>query len=84
MMSEQAAGERWCPWSRAPAYSSFIAVNRDPGAGVKAQCLCLASGCMAWRWHDPKLDDTQLRRQPNGQRRGYCGIAGKPETEASL
>lgn len=32
---------------------------------------CKASGCAAWRWYDGGSDE-----QP---RRGYCGLAGKPE-----
>lgn len=34
---------------------------------------CCASNCMAWRWHDGSgvIDS---------ERRGYCGIAGIPQT----
>ncbi len=41
------------------------------GAGADS---CVASSCMAWRWH----------RRPKGHEKdwsglGYCGLAGKPE-----
>ena len=32
---------------------------------------CETTDCMAWRWYD-KLDC-------EGERRGYCGLAGKPQ-----
>jgi hypothetical protein len=61
--------------------------------------LCLASGCMHWRWwHDEPLEIMQLEmlippddqgwvptdlpgcwQRPNLSRRGYCGLAGRPE-----
>lgn len=35
---------------------------------------CIASECMAWRWLD-----VLARTEPElAQRRGYCGLAGKP------
>ena len=36
--------------------------------------LCLASGCMFWRWHNPPAP---TMKQPP-QARGYCGLAGDP------
>lgn len=33
-------------------------------------CACVASGCMAWRWHDHDKE--------NDARLGYCGLAGSP------
>ncbi len=55
---------------------------------------CLASACMAWRWWDGLSDDgTAHHRKPTShaarapeppegrplaQRRGYCGLAGRP------
>ena len=32
---------------------------------------CVASGCMAWRWAEFHIQATK-------ERRGYCGLAGKP------
>ena len=37
---------------------------------------CWGSQCMAWRWQD--------RKNPAGNdtaRRGFCGLAGRPDTE---
>jgi hypothetical protein len=55
---------------------------------------CIASGCMAWRWFDSVSDDgTRCHRKPTdmarrepephegrplNERRGFCGLAGKP------
>jgi hypothetical protein len=33
---------------------------------------CNFDECLAWRWYDLVPDE-------NGCRRGYCGLAGKPE-----
>ena len=59
-----------------------------------AGIACEASDCMAWRWFDTLTDDgtacdwkptAMVRRHPDDtkqkpldQRRGYCGLAGKP------
>jgi hypothetical protein len=41
---------------------------------------CMGNECMAWRWYDPLIDP--LTRMPAPEtRRGYCGLAGKPEYE---
>ena len=41
---------------------------------------CSAAKCMAWRWFDPLVDP--LTGKPDAKsRRGYCGLAGKPEHE---
>ena len=33
---------------------------------------CNFDECLAWRWHDEFPNE-------EGNRRGYCGLAGKPE-----
>jgi hypothetical protein len=33
---------------------------------------CFATGCMMWRW--------EKNREPGHPRRGYCGMAGDPES----
>lgn len=38
--------------------------------------FCIASGCMAWRWHTYDLDPVD-HHQLNGLT-GYCGKAGTP------
>ena len=41
---------------------------------------CTTIRCMAWRWYDPLVDP--LTGKPDAKsRRGYCGLAGKPEHE---
>ncbi|MDR2696271.1 MAG: hypothetical protein LBC79_07845 [Deltaproteobacteria bacterium] len=53
---------------------------------------CLASGCMAWRWADKPTKyvlDVPANETPDGEpimhiaqnteRRGFCGLAGRPE-----
>ena len=41
---------------------------------------CASTRCMAWRWYDPLVDP--LTGKPDAKsRRGYCGLAGKPEYE---
>ena len=43
--------------------------------------FCRHSNCMAWRWYDPAMkvvpEDAGLIPWPD--RRGFCGLAGKPE-----
>jgi hypothetical protein len=65
--------------------SLLVAPNSfDPATDVTK---CLASGCMAWRWIDNELGyDPEYRRRnpscverlPLENRRGFCGLAGKP------
>ena len=38
----------------------------------RIRSLCKLSECIAWRWYDLGPDE-------KGFRRGYCGLAGKPE-----
>lgn len=76
-MTEEEAKACWCPFARSasmlssldPPHKRQVSANRVPDTGMPdSDCLCLASGCMAWRWdsrHKTELD-------------GYCGLAGKP------
>jgi hypothetical protein len=49
-----------------------------------ADCLCIASRCMAWRWLSgrPKLgleiSPDGISRVPDEDQEGYCGLAGRP------
>lgn len=72
---------RWCPFARIREYSDGriegTAVNRsfDGEDSAARGSLCLAGGCMAWRWDiGHAWDDTEKRKEP----RGYCGLAGQP------
>jgi len=67
-MTEEEAKTKWCPFARVVSSikreeeRARPAINRV-GGRVDDQCLCLASGCMAWR-----------RR--GARDNGYCGLAG--------
>jgi hypothetical protein len=94
LLTEDEAKEKWCPFSRALYVSDdnddedAFAEERDPVhnrlvvEGVSDQGFspdedldqgktCLASRCMAWRW---------VIRPEDGQKLGYCGLAGAPST----
>lgn len=70
--TEAEAEKCWCPFARGQAYE--CAVNRV-SMGVDqvephASTYCIASKCMAWRWHWPEgSHDHSLTDQ------GYCGLA---------
>ncbi|MDE2235017.1 MAG: hypothetical protein KGL13_04030 [Gammaproteobacteria bacterium] len=75
------ASRRWCPFARIREYQDGhiegTAVNRsfDSEDSAARGSLCLAGGCMAWRWDiGHAWDDTERRKEP----RGYCGLAGQP------
>ena len=97
MMTEEEARKKWCPFARQMveirsqgggvtgpvAVASANRFNDDKGT------LCVASGCMAWRWGESKFEGAQAvvdaghGRQRIGTvdveiKRGYCGLAGKP------
>ncbi len=75
------ASRRWCPFVRIREYQEGqiegTAVNRtlDGEDSAPHGSLCLASGCMAWRWDIAHAWDEKERRQ---EPRGYCGLAGQP------
>lgn len=86
-MTEDEARTRWCPFSRVRqlhggvAASSINRIDLDEYP-IPAACRCLASACMAWRWHqsdtfkyeaDMKFRATGVRITPT---EGYCGLAG--------
>ncbi len=60
-MKEAEAKTKWCPMM--PRYPEPISrlENAD-----RAKTLCLASGCMAWRWTHKMGDDPP---------EGACGLA---------
>lgn len=80
-LSAAEASKRWCPFVRIRAYQEGhiegTAVNRslDGEDSAPHGSLCLASGCMAWRWDISHAWDEEERRQ---EPRGYCGLAGQP------
>jgi hypothetical protein len=91
LLSEEEAKTKWCPHVRHPGEGGTF--NRGTQHGplndhehnAGTLCNCIASACMAWRWwdgetlsHEPHSEYGAQRIAPD-QRRGYCGIAGKPE-----
>ena len=71
-MTEDEAKTKWCPFAKALDPTGKVASNRmdydfESGANnPDPDCLCLGSGCMAWRW-------TEIE-----SRNGHCGLAGEP------
>ena len=52
-MTEDEAKTRWCPFANdrsAPA-------ERKDSSGAVISARCIASACMAWRWHIVEADD---------------------------
>lgn len=61
MLTEEEAKTKWCPHVRNvlpldEGNGSFNRGNPEDPAGLSHsdgyQCNCIASACMAWRWHD--------------------------------
>lgn len=83
-MIESEAKTKWCPYSL-KYHSSGGAYNRSSsyggGVNIEPANMCLASGCMAWRWvPDPLIKfvaDGKTIVIPGGEDdHGYCGQAG--------
>lgn len=68
--NEEKAKTKWCPMARRNG-DGDQGWNRSIPAGSSHDghpARCLGSGCMAWR----------VMKLPDGERFGYCGLAGKP------
>lgn len=69
MMTEQEATAKWCPFARVARIGS---------------CRCIASACMAWRWHHNVEEKLDTKGRRTGRQlasitdRGFCGLAGRP------
>jgi len=59
----------------APNYSG-VALTGSSMALATSPSMCIASACMAWRWHEYDLDPVDRRRLSG--KTGYCGKAGRP------
>lgn len=91
LLTEEDAKRKWCPKAislyREKGYygsgDGMAGINRDSPSGNIPSCI--ASFCMAWRWHDPKkLRDIDLVTSDvvdQEPRRGYCGAFGVPQHE---
>ena len=95
LLTESEAKTKWCPHVRVvfPAANvankvssvlkKIIALDGNEAEKVyiqkqEAECFCINSACSQWRWHDP-APVPGLEYQ-TAMRRGYCGLAGKPES----
>ncbi len=97
-MIEDQAKTKWCPMAKAPndyrgnGDWETVVANRLPNGDADSGCLCLGSGCMAWRWESvPNPDYVQPHsmvyppRLPwenppmiKSETHGYCGLGGQP------
>jgi len=99
MYTVDEAVQLWCPFARNADTEGVEtrggdvpeSINRAWQGEAKANCMCLADGCMAWRWPVPegcrvhkghlwKLgpDGKSWERVPDWTPEGYCGLAGRP------
>lgn len=69
-MTEEEAKTKTCHKTLAPVASA------DGSAPWHSPANCIGSGCMAWRWHNPRISNGELLWEKDTQ--GYCGLAGKP------
>ncbi len=72
-MTEDEARTKWCPFARIAdgEPGEAVSVNRPEPYGTVPHCL--ASVCMAWRWHML----SGVTSAPVQSNEGYCGLAGK-------
>lgn len=89
-MTEDEARSRWCPFARTERGTRVL--DAQGATHWLADCACIASNCMAWRWTSPPhwrvqivpgrtqaaTKDEEGAYQTRGN--GFCGLAGKPET----
>lgn len=72
LLSEPDAKTKQCrvmpPVHLPPAVSGTFHTTTHP-------VVCVASGCMHWRWGEPQFDEDN---RPIKDLRGYCGLAGRP------
>lgn len=88
LLSEEEAKTRWCPFARAAlrwvessmsttfGSGDAVAATVNRGTGLSAECNCISSACMAWRW-------ARLEPHGHGNGKGYCGLAGNPSARAA-
>lgn len=87
MTSEQAK-RTWCPHARVVALNTgaapFGGYNRAFDAKEDTKILnpactgCVADQCAAWRWEKPIQELDMVSGDVD--KRGYCGLAGRPCT----
>ena len=100
-LTESEARNKWCPFyrqqdtdNRPLGHVKGKGGEWEPTGKLHESCRCIASDCMAWRFHGgthygknpPKDGDWEKVEQLErnywrwGRRNtGYCGLASKPE-----
>ena len=77
-MKEEDAKTKWCPFE-SNKIETTIHYNSIPNASY-----CIGSKCMAWRWKlilpdkSTELGMNAHKTDSDGNRLGYCGLAGTP------
>ena len=86
LRTEEEAKWCWCPFARELVDDHALdggtliygSVNRTTDEGgrvvVPSGSLCIASGCMAWRWGGNPISGVGAA----DRLLGFCGLAGKP------
>ncbi len=65
-MTEEEAKGKWCPFKAGEGWTVY----------PTAQSRCIASECMAWRWHKESAVGQYQREIAKGEPEGYCGAFG--------
>jgi len=95
-VTEEEAKTKWCPFARTlgtlsvPVHGIETVVahgshNRGFAMdGPLTKCLCIASACMAWRWHGRFVREGLFMANHDGvlvaaEPEGFCGLAGAPQ-----
>lgn len=77
--TEDEAKTKWCPHTRVMNINGDGGGNKWDKTAAPAESphnsLCIGSACMMWRWAG-EAPDANWSDRP---RKGYCGLAGKPE-----
>jgi len=76
----RAARKKWCPFARVDGSSRTASPGKDKAShAVAEQFRCIAGDCMFWREiHTAHMKAVDAKK---AETQGYCGIAGKPESE---
>jgi hypothetical protein len=53
LLTENEAKKKWCPYARETGGENRTFMKKDATA-APAECRCIASLCMAWRWGEPE------------------------------
>lgn len=90
-LTEEQAKRTWCPHARVVqadvltvAFNRAVITSEDKKSvkeviNAPLGAKCCATECAAWRWeNDNELREIDLTTGQVPDRRGYCGLAGRP------